>query len=78
MPYWLVLGFAILGEWFTWAYSFGTKTPEVRQKGIEYLAGGSEWDITKAKERLGYVPLEDRDVVLKRVTEGEAKRLGVE
>jgi sterol-4alpha-carboxylate 3-dehydrogenase (decarboxylating) len=53
MPYWLVLGFAVLSEWVYWAFTFGTKTPEVRRLGIEYLGGGCEWDISKAKERLG-------------------------
>jgi len=60
-----------------WFLTFGTKTPEVRQLGIEYLAGGCEWDISKAKLRLGYAPVADKDAVLKRVAESEAKRLGI-
>lgn len=77
MPHWLVLGFAVLGEWLYWVFTFGTKTPEVRKLGIQYLAGGCEWDISKAKERLGYEPVADQDAVLKRVAEHEAKRLGI-
>jgi sterol-4alpha-carboxylate 3-dehydrogenase (decarboxylating) len=75
IPHWLVLGFAILGEWVAWA--FRLKTPDVSSLGIKYLAGGCEWDISKAKERLGYKPVEDQDEVIKKVAQSEAKRLGV-
>lgn len=77
VPYWLALGFAILGEWVLWALTFGTKTPDLPSLGVEYLNGGCEFDISKAKERLGYRPVEDQDAVLKKVAEIEAKRCGV-
>ena len=73
----LVWTFAALSEWVYWALTFGTKTPEVRQLGIEYLAGGCEWNISKAKLRLGYEPVVDQDAVLRRVVQSEAKRLGI-
>jgi sterol-4alpha-carboxylate 3-dehydrogenase (decarboxylating) len=77
MPYQLVLGFAILSEWAYWVFTFGRKTPDVPRLGIEYLSGGCEWDISKAKERFGYQPVEDQDAVLKRVAESEARRCDV-
>ncbi|TVY40142.1 Sterol-4-alpha-carboxylate 3-dehydrogenase,decarboxylating [Lachnellula occidentalis] len=77
MPYRLILGFAVLGEWLYWAFTFGTIVPDMRKLGIEYLGGGCEWDISKAKERLGYKPVADQDTVLKQVAESEAKRLGI-
>jgi sterol-4alpha-carboxylate 3-dehydrogenase (decarboxylating) len=76
VPVWLVLSFAYLAEWLYWIFTFNTKTPQVRSRAIKYLAGGCQWDITKAKERLGYKPVADQDVVLNKVVESEAKRLG--
>ena len=49
----------------------------MRSQRIKYLGGGCQWDITKAKERLGYVPVTDQDAVLK-VAEVEAKRLAIQ
>lgn len=40
-----------------WIFTLGMKTPAVRKLGIIHLSGGSEWDISKAKELLGYVPI---------------------
>ncbi|PQE07763.1 C-3 sterol dehydrogenase C-4 decarboxylase protein [Rutstroemia sp. NJR-2017a BVV2] len=77
MPYGLVWTVAFVSEWLYWVCSFGTKAPNLRQGAIEYLAGGSHWDISKAKERLGFEPVADQDEVLKRVTEYEVKRLGI-
>lgn len=61
-----------------WIFTFGTKQPRVRSVAIKHLGGGCEWDITKAKEKLGYVPVADQDAVLKKVAESEAKRLGIQ
>jgi sterol-4alpha-carboxylate 3-dehydrogenase (decarboxylating) len=77
VPHGLVWDFAALSEWVYWFLTFGTKTPEVRQLGIEYLAGGCEWDISKAQVRLRYEPVADQDAVLERVAESEANRLGL-
>jgi len=76
MPFWVVLTFAALGEWLYWIFTLGQKQPDVRKLGIQHLRRGCEWDISKAKERLGYEPM-DMDTVLKKTTEHEAKRLQV-
>jgi sterol-4alpha-carboxylate 3-dehydrogenase (decarboxylating) len=78
MPCWLVLAFAVLGEWFYWTFTLGTKQPELTKLSIQTLDMGSNWDITKAKEILGYRPISDRDAVLKETVEYEYKRSNVE
>jgi sterol-4alpha-carboxylate 3-dehydrogenase (decarboxylating) len=77
MSYGMVLFFASFGEWIYWIFTFGTRTPELRKVGIEYLGGGTQWNINKAKERLGYEPVADQDAIIKKVAESEAKRLGI-
>lgn len=77
-PLWLVVGFAHIGEWFYWIFTFNTKVPEMRSQRIKYLGAGCQWNIDKAKERLGYEPVTDQDAVLKKVAEFESKRLGIE
>lgn len=77
IPYWLVLTFVVLGEWFYWAFTLGTKQPEVTKLSIQILDMGSDWDITKAKERLGYKPISDIDAVLKATVEYECERSNV-
>jgi hypothetical protein len=53
VPYWVLWSFAALSGWFYWVFTFWRTTPEVGRLGIEYLGGGCEWDICKAKERFG-------------------------
>ena len=77
MPLWLVLSFAYLAKWLYWIFTLNTKTPQLRSQENKYLAGGCRWDITKAKERLGYEPVVDQDGVVKKIGESEAKRLGI-
>ncbi|KAK9234643.1 hypothetical protein V1525DRAFT_412407 [Lipomyces kononenkoae] len=78
VPLWLVYGIAILGEWLYWVFTFGTKTPELRSQHIKYLTGGCQWDITKAKQKLGYQPVADQDAIIKKLGEAEIKRLGID
>jgi sterol-4alpha-carboxylate 3-dehydrogenase (decarboxylating) len=77
MPYGMILFFAMFGEWIYWVFTFGTRTPGLRKTGIEYLGGGTQWNIDKSKERLGYEPVADQDATIKKVAESEAKRLGI-
>jgi sterol-4alpha-carboxylate 3-dehydrogenase (decarboxylating) len=77
IPFWLAMTFAVMGEWLYWIFTFGTKTPAARRQGVQHLAGGTHWDITKAKERLGYEPVADRDATWRAVIEAETKRLGM-
>ncbi|CAG8962035.1 hypothetical protein HYFRA_00014144 [Hymenoscyphus fraxineus] len=77
MSYEMILGLTILGEWIYWIFTFGTRRPSLKREGVEYLAGGAQWDISKAKERLGYQPVADQDATIRKVAEWEAKRLGI-
>ncbi|CAG8971117.1 hypothetical protein HYALB_00008594 [Hymenoscyphus albidus] len=77
MSYEMILVLTILGEWIYWIFTFGTRRPSLKKEGIEYLAGGTQWDISKAKERLGYQPVADQDAIIRKVAEWEAKRLGI-
>ncbi|EED17828.1 NAD dependent epimerase/dehydratase, putative [Talaromyces stipitatus ATCC 10500] len=77
MPLWLVVGIAKLGEWLYWAFTFNTKFPKMRSQRIRYLAGGCQWDVSKAREQLGYEPVTDQDAVLKKVAQAESIRLGI-
>ncbi|KAM3064746.1 hypothetical protein ACMFMG_005734 [Clarireedia jacksonii] len=78
MPYWLILSFAIMGEWIYRIFTLGTKRPKLSRFDIQILNIGANWDITKAKERLGYKPVEDFDAVLKATTEHECERFKIE
>ncbi len=77
VPLWLVVGIAQLAEWLYWAFTFSTKFPDLRSRRIRHLAGGCQWDISKAKEQLGYEPVADQDAVLKKVAQAESIRLGI-
>jgi len=78
LPFWLARWIAVVGEWLYWIFTLNTKTPQLKKLGVEYLAGGCEWDISKAKKVLGYEPVADQDAVLKKVVESEMERLGLQ
>ncbi|OKL56199.1 hypothetical protein UA08_08404 [Talaromyces atroroseus] len=44
---------------------------------LKYLAGGCQWDITKAEQKLGYQPVTDQDATIKKVAQAEIKRLAI-
>jgi sterol-4alpha-carboxylate 3-dehydrogenase (decarboxylating) len=48
--------FAVLLEWVGWAFSFGCKEPAINRRVVKYLNTTRTFDISKAKERLGYKP----------------------
>lgn len=56
---------ASLSEWLFWVFTFGAKQPELRKSDIEFLARDCRFDISKAKERLGYRPLMDQEEGIK-------------
>ncbi|KAH8692056.1 hypothetical protein BGW36DRAFT_386881 [Talaromyces proteolyticus] len=77
IPLWLVVGLAYIGEWVYWIFTLNTKVPELRSRRIKYLAGGCQWDVSKAREQLGYEPVADQDAVIKKVAQTEIARLGI-
>lgn len=48
--------FAVIAEWAVWAFSLGTKESLVNRRMAKYLTMTRTFDISKAKERLGYRP----------------------
>jgi sterol-4alpha-carboxylate 3-dehydrogenase (decarboxylating) len=48
--------FAIVAEWAVWAFSLGAKESTINRRMVKYLTMTRTFDISKAKERLGYRP----------------------
>jgi len=69
IPFAAVQVMASVGEWVYWVFTLGRKTPEMRRVSIDYLGGGCCWNIGKAREKLGYVPVGDQDGAIRRSVE---------
>ncbi|MCJ1395202.1 hypothetical protein MMC18_008085 [Xylographa bjoerkii] len=69
IPYGLVLAFTLLSGWAYWIFTLGTKFPEVRKVGIQYLDRGCQFSIEKAKDRLGCKPKPNQDDAIRRSVE---------
>ena len=62
IPAWLVLNLASLVELLYWAFTLGLKRPKVfRRQIMAYACTTRTYSIKKARERLGYKPVDDRD-----------------
>lgn len=48
--------FAVVAEWAVWAFSFGSRESNINRRMVKYLTMTRTFDISKAKERLGYQP----------------------
>jgi sterol-4alpha-carboxylate 3-dehydrogenase (decarboxylating) len=48
--------FAVFAEWAVWALSLGNKESQINRRMVKYLTMTRTFDISKAKERLGYRP----------------------
>ncbi|KAH7124180.1 hydroxysteroid dehydrogenase [Dendryphion nanum] len=48
--------FAVVAEWAVWAFSLGSKESHVNRRMAKYLTMTRTFNISKAKERLGYRP----------------------
>jgi sterol-4alpha-carboxylate 3-dehydrogenase (decarboxylating) len=56
VPAWFFYGMAIVAEWLVWLVSFGRKESHLNRQMVKYLTMNRTFDITKAKQRLGYRP----------------------
>ncbi|KAL8704580.1 MAG: hypothetical protein Q9201_002272 [Fulgogasparrea decipioides] len=62
IPAWFVLNLASLIEWIYWAFTLGSKRPEVlRRQTMSYTCLTRTYSIAKARRALGYKPSDDRD-----------------
>lgn len=66
IPMWVAMFMTGLTEWMFWIFTFGTKEPEMKRGVLAYLERGTQFDIIKAKERLGYKPLVTVDEGIRR------------
>jgi len=58
IPVGVICFFAMIVEWVTWIFTFGGQ-PSVTSNMLRYTAQVRTFDMTKAKERLGYKPRVD-------------------
>ncbi|KAF2185777.1 hydroxysteroid dehydrogenase [Zopfia rhizophila CBS 207.26] len=56
VPAWLFYAIAVVAEWSVWAISLGRRESHMNREMVKYLTMTRTFDITKAKERLGYRP----------------------
>ena len=62
IPAWLMLSLASVIEWLYWAFTLGLKRPKVlRRQTMMYTCFPRTYSIEKAKERLGYKPVDERE-----------------
>ena len=63
IPAWLMLNLASVIEWFYWALTLGLKKPPnyLRRYILMYTCHPRTYSIDKARERLGYEPVDDRE-----------------
>lgn len=66
IPWWPLVALAILTEVLCYILTLGRKNPGLSRHHLQYMRFGAWWDIGKARERLGYVPLVDTDEGLRR------------
>ena len=57
IPRTVALMIAVLLEWVYWIFTFGTKQPMLQHIAVVQSTANRTFDITKAKRRLGYMPL---------------------
>lgn len=70
IPAWFMLILASVVEWLYWAFTLGLKRPKVlRRQYMAYTCNPRTFSIEKARERLGYEPVDDRDEQVQRGVE---------
>ena len=56
VPTWAYYVIAVVAEWAVWLFTLGRKESQINRKMIRFFSMTNTFDITKAKQRLGYVP----------------------
>ena len=70
IPAWFMLGLASVVEWLYWVFTLGLKRPRVlKRQYMAYTCNTRTYSIEKARERLGYKPVDDRDEQVQRGVE---------
>lgn len=61
MPLYMMQMISSCTEWAYTILTLNSKRPSLRRQNIDHLDRGCCWDISKAKERLGYQPVDNQD-----------------
>ena len=70
IPAWLMLYLSSVVEWIYWVFTFGLRRPKVlKRQQMNYTCLQHTYSIVKAKERLQYEPLDDRDLQIRKGVE---------
>lgn len=70
IPAWFILNLASAVEWLYWFFTLGLKRPkDLRRQNMTYTCSPRTYSIEKARERLGYNPVDDRDEQIQRGVE---------
>lgn len=64
-------------EWAFAIFTLNYKRPSLRRQNIDHLDRGCCWDISKAKERLGYQPVSTQDEAIERMMKWGIEHIGV-
>ncbi|KAL8687904.1 MAG: hypothetical protein Q9218_006053 [Villophora microphyllina] len=72
VPAWFVLNLASLVEWIYWVFTLGLVRPKtLRRQAIGFTCLPRTFSIAKARQCLGYTPLQDRDEQIRKGVEWE-------
>ena len=67
IPAWVMIGLAIVAEWFYWIFTFGQRTPKIlRVYAMRWVTTERTFSVEKAKKRLGYKPVDNMDEIIRR------------
>ncbi|KAI4152119.1 MAG: hypothetical protein LQ340_003093 [Diploschistes diacapsis] len=79
LPAWLALSMAACLEWAYWIFTLGTRRPgNLGTQQIQYFCYEHTYDISKAKERLGYRPVKGFEEGIRRGVEWNLREAGWE
>ncbi|KAK0514456.1 hypothetical protein JMJ35_003073 [Cladonia borealis] len=75
IPAWFILGLASAVEWVYFVFTLGKKRPKMlRRFFIEHTCLQRTFSIEKARKRLGYTPVDDRDGMIRAAVEWELQK----
>ena len=75
IPAWFMLGLASAVEWVYVVFTLGEKRPKMlRRFFIEYTCLQRTFSIEKARKRLGYIPVDDGDGMIRAAVERELQK----
>jgi sterol-4alpha-carboxylate 3-dehydrogenase (decarboxylating) len=77
IPLYMMQSIASCTEWAYTILTLNYKRPSLRRQNIDHLDRGCCWDISKAKERLGYEPVNDQDGAIRSMMEWGIENISI-